>query len=374
MRLVAVGICLVWLISGVFSTVHGQDSVWELMPTPSTASLRGLHVLDAETIWASGSQGTVIHSNNQGREWQVRTIPGAETLDVRDLHVFDKQNILAMTSGTPARLYRTDDAGVHWKMVFESNDPRVFLDSIAFVNNKSGLVMGDPVEGRLFLLHSQDAGWTWKSVTEAPMLEIGEAGFAASGTNMTVINDTHWAIGLGGDVPFEPSDLEDSENRGAKNNQNGSPKYSRIVIVDAGLEHWRIVDTPMRRHESGGIFSLVFVDSHVGIAVGGDYKEPEFAKQHIATTIDGGATWTIPTSGQQPTGFRSCVAIRPVKDNESTLIAVGTNGTDVSSDLGQTWRRVSDLALHSVQFSPDGRCGWGVGSHGKIAKWKMATD
>ncbi len=373
MRQVVVSGFLLWFALVQSTTAVGQDLIWESMPIESNASLRGLFVLDAEVIWASGTNGTIIHSLDQGRQWHVQQVPGAEKLDFRDLHVFDKQNILAMTSGTPARLYRSADGGTSWKVVFESNDPKVFLDSIAFLNQTNGLVMGDPIDDQLFLLHSPDAGWTWEQVPQTPKLQSGEAGFAASGTNMTTIGNSHWAIGLGGDLPPPPSD-EQKQNQAPKHTTGvADVKRSRVVIVDAELKDWRIVETPLVRHASGGIFSLLFVDSKIGVALGGDYNQPDLAQDQIALTNDGGATWTVPTSKQRPTGFRSGVALWRASSTESSWIAVGTNGTDLSSDQGQTWRRVSDIGFNAVQFSADGQTGWAVGSNGRIAKWKNAT-
>ena len=372
-----------------------EDPAWELMPTGTNASLRGLFVLDENVVWASGTNGTLVSSSDQGRTWRLQVIPGAEALDIRDLHVFDAKNILAMTSGTPARLYRSADAGLSWRMVFESNDPQVFLDSVSFLDPANGLVMGDPVDGRLFLLHSQDAGWTWTLVPDAPELEPGEAGFAASGTNMTTIGGTRWAIALGGglrqtdtarnnasDASEErsnsnsnsDSDSDSSAERTGERRGQAQTPVSRIVTVDRDLREWQISDTPIKRHESAGIFSLVFVDSLTGIAVGGDYKQPELAAEHLAVTQDGGATWSVPKAGPTPSGFRSCVAVGRRGTGQPSLIAVGTHGTDLSWDLGQTWQRVSDLGFNAVQFSENGQVGWAAGSNGRVARWRTPSE
>lgn len=366
---------VVWLSRiALLSAQANADSVWEPMHQESNASLRGLFVLDANVVWASGTNGTVVHTSDQGQTWKVQRLAGAESLDIRDLHVFDEQNILAMTSGTPARLYRSADTGASWRLVYESTDPQVFLDSVSFLNDAKGLVMGDPINGQLFLLHTNDAGWTWEQVPATPKLESGEAGFAASGTNMTTLGGDHWVIGLGGDLPAEQTKEANSEG-GLDQNHNDRPlRYSRVVIVDSQLKDWRIIKTPVRRHESGGIFSIVFVDSKVGVAVGGDYKQPDVSHDHISVTNNGGETWTVPNSQQSPSGFRSCVAIWKPKNSQPQLIAVGTNGTDVSTDLGRTWRRVSDLGFNTVQFSPDGRIGWAAGSNGRVAKWRKTGE
>lgn len=315
-------------------------------------SLRGLAVYDDEIVWASGTAGTMIRSYDQGRTWRVEQIKGAEELDFRDLSVIDPDTVVAMTSGTPARVYRTSNRGDSWELVYESLDPKVFLDSISFLDPHFGLIMGDPVDGALFLLQTLDGGKTWSQVENTPKLEPGEAGFAASGTNMTTFGKDRILIALGGGLENQP------------------PAFSRILLTDRRLSKWHFATTPIPRSESAGIFSIVMIDELLGLAVGGDYRQPELAKGHVAMTLDGGKTWRNPQSRELPTGYRSCVGLGNRINGQTVLLAVGTNGTDQSLDLGKTWQKVSNLGLNSVRFSPSGKVGWGVGSGGTVVRWK----
>lgn len=52
------------------------------------------------------------------------------------------------------------------------------------------------------------------------------------------------------------------------------------------------------------------------------------------------------------------------------MIAVGTNGTDRSTDLGNKWHRISNEGFNAVDFGPNGRVGWAVGADGRIASWQ----
>ena len=335
-------------------TVRVVKSPWEFRPVKTQASLRGLHVLAAQNIWASGTGGTVVHSGDGGNSWRVLTIAGAEELDVRDIHAIDEATVVAMTSGSPARIYRTTNAGLSWKVVHESTDKRVFFDAISFFDDQCGFAMSDPVNGRLFLLRTSDGGLSWNKIENAPSTFPGEGGFAASGTNMATVGNRRLVIGLGSGVPNQP------------------PQFSRVVFSNPELEKWHSTAVPIQRHPSAGVFSIAFANEKDGVAVGGDYRRPDATDSNYAVTHDSGTTWTIPEKATAPTGYRSCVSVWH-KGNDVIFLAVGTNGTDRSTDLGHNWIRISNHGFHAIQFTPDGSCGWATGSDGRIAKW-VETD
>jgi photosystem II stability/assembly factor-like uncharacterized protein len=332
------------------NTVRVVKSPWKMQEVSTQASLRGLHVLDAQNIWASGTNGTVVNSNDGGQDWRVITIAGAKELDVRDIHAINESTIIAMTSGSPARIYRTTDAGSSWKMVYGTEDKRIFFDAISFFDDQNGIAMSDPVDGRLFLLSTADGGLSWRALENAPTTNPGEGGFAASGTNMTTVGEHRVIIGLGSGLPEQP------------------PQPSRVVFSDDQMKQWKTAAVPMRRHPSAGIFSIAFANNKDGLAVGGDYEQPDATEDNYAVTHDGGVSWEVPERGNPPTGYRSGTAAW-IKGPEAIFVAVGTNGTDLSTDLGENWTRVSNHGFHAIQFSPDGKSGWATGSDGRIAKW-----
>ena len=333
-------------------TVSSVQSPWEFVPIDSKASLRGLCVFNDQEIWASGSQGTVAHSYNGGDTWRVKQIEGAEELDFRDVHAIDEGIAVVISAGSPGRIYRTTNGGGRWKLCYENKNPQVFFDSITFWNKQYGVAMSDPIDGRLFLVGTNDGGKTWKQLPQSrmPRLELGEAGFAASGTNICTLGEKGLAVAL----------ANSSVNRGNRT--------SRILYTPDHGNTWSSWQTPIRTNKSSGIFSTCFVDRNHGCIVGGDFKNPELIASNYAITSNGGKTWTTPSPRLPPSGYRSCVA-KLNHGKEVYLIAVGPNGTDLSSDLGAKWRRISNHGFHAVQFSPSGRSGWASGLDGKIARW-----
>jgi photosystem II stability/assembly factor-like uncharacterized protein len=332
------------------NTIAVVPSPWEMMTINSQASLRGLHVLDRLNVWASGSGGTIINTRDGGKTWNVTVVKGAEELDFRDIHAIDEDTIVAMTSGTPARIYRSTDGGSNWKITYQNQDPRVFLDALSFWDDQHGIVMGDPINNLLFLLRTTDGGLTWNQTPAAPRIEAGEAGFAASGTNAIARGSEQYFVALGGAEAG-----------------NTHPTSRVLLTLDRG-QKWYAASVPINRAPAAGIFSLCFVDDKHGVAVGGDYQKPDVTDHNVALTNDGGRTWSTPSSGRPPSGYRSCVAVNRT-GREIRLIAVGPNGTDLSTSLGSQWRRISNQGFHAVDFTADGQFGWACGGDGKIAKW-----
>jgi hypothetical protein len=115
------------------------------------------------------------------------------------------------------------------------------------------------------------------------------------------------------------------------------------------------------------VFSLAFRDPAHGVAVGGDYQEPDGrgAGAHAAWTADGGRTWTLAERGG-PSGYRSAVAVLP--GEPATFVAVGPGGTDLSADGGKTWKPLAGPGFDAVGFAPNGE-GWAVGEGGRIARF-----
>jgi quinoprotein glucose dehydrogenase len=313
---------------------------WHSQKSNTTASLRGLAVLSRTTAWASGTGGTYLRTTD-GATWTAATVPGAESLDFRDVHAVDARTawLLATGPGNKSRIYKTADAGGHWTLQLTNPDAAGFLDAVAFWEADHGIALGDPVDGRFVIFVTDDGGAHWRE-QPGPQALPKEGAFAASGTCL-IVTDAHDAwFGTGGARIFHSTD------RGRT---------------------WTVAATPIRHDGPGaGIFSLAFSDALHGIAVGGDYTKPDSAEHNIAVTSDGGRTWTEP-AGPYPAGYRSAVAYDRAR---KAWIATGTSGSDISSDNGQSWARFDTAGYNAAAFAPDGT-GWAVGLKGALAAFTL---
>ena len=327
-----------------------KPPAWAMQDSGCEASLRGLHVVSNNVVWASGSEGTVLRTVDGGQNWKRFKVEGAEKLDFRDIHAFDQDRAVILNAGQPARVYRTEDGGQSWLLAFEHPHEKSFFDALSFWDDNHGIAMSDPIDEGVLLIQTKDGGKTWNELPpkSRPRSTRGEGGFAASGTNMVLLANGHCLIGLG-------SALEGEQF-----------KSSRIVLSEDRGTTWTDVEVPMARNQSSGIFSLAFANNRMGVAVGGNYLKPEDASSNIAVSSDGGKTWKRP-DGKPPREFRSGVAALK-REGKTIFVAVGPGGTDWSSD-GNSWSPVSDEGFHAIQFTTDGNAGWATGVNGRIAKW-----
>ena len=112
--------------SPLSSSPPAAPAQWQIQTAPTTADLRGIHALGNGIAWASGSEGTVLRTTDDGAHWQrCATPPDADHLDFRGIQAFDASTAIVMSSGKGplSRLYKTTDACQTWKLVFTNPDP-----------------------------------------------------------------------------------------------------------------------------------------------------------------------------------------------------------------------------------------------------------
>jgi photosystem II stability/assembly factor-like uncharacterized protein len=321
---------------------------WVSQQSGTNAEFRGLVATSASVVWASGTRGRVARTTDGGATWSVDSVPGASGLDFRAIAPRSDRLAWVISAGPAeqgqAQIFRTTD-GANWVRQFTTAQTGIFLDAIAFWDDRHGIALSDPVGGKLFILATDDGGDTWAQVPvdAAPPVLPGEAAFAASGTCLVVQGSSNVWIGTGGGARAR---VFRSTNRGRT---------------------WQVADTPLHAgNAASGIFSLAFSDSRHGVAVGGEYSKPKQEFDNVAVTDDGGATWRR-ARGPLPRGYMSAVAFVPASGGRQ-LVAVGLGGTARSDDAGESWAMVDTVAYNSVTFAPSGD-GWAAGPRGRVAKW-----
>jgi len=235
--------------------------------------------------------------------------------EMRDIE-FVGEYLFGMQSGSYGILAKTDGKEFLDYIIPSGNIwYGVFLDGMDF-NGNTGFIMGDPKDGKFTLSYSTDGGNKWQACEGQIENMEQEAGFAASGTNVQVLNDSTFIFVSGG-------------------------KKSRYFISKDTGKTWESTSLPFLTSVTSGAFSIHMIDSLNGVLVGGDYANPDLNLNVAYYTDDGGKFWL--NAEDQPRGYRSCVIYV-----NGTYYACGTNGIDFSTDGGIEWTPFADGNFFSM--------------------------
>lgn len=335
-----------WLLFLLW-TSSAEAQSWKVQTSGMDTNLRGVSAVYAHSkkggqalaVWASGSNGVIVLSLDEGATWQRKSVAGGEALDFRGVVAFDAATAYVMSSGEgdKSRIYKTKDGGVTWTLQYSDKRKEFFLDTIACLSETHCFALGDPIDGKFLLIDTLD-GEHWKPLPGdyMPNALPGEGAFAASNSSLLVYGE---AILFG----------------------TGGPAARVFHSPDLGRS-WSVAETPVAHgNASSGIFSLTRWRGTELIAVGGDYRDPKRASASAAYSLDDGQTWQL--SSQLPGGFRSAVSSNP-----ASIFALGSEGEDFSVDGAVSWKHTDSLNLNAAALL-DNWNGWAVGPNGTIARF-----
>ena len=322
-----------------------KKATWQHQSMTKELSFRGISVASERVAWVSGNHGTIMVTSDGGTQWQQIHMPGYEQMDFRDIEVLGPDTVLVMSAGSPGVILKTKDGGVHWHEVYFDERPEIFMNSMAFFNHEHGMVVGDPLNGRIFLMQTHDGGETWTPLPDRhrPIPEEGEYLFAASGNCLITWGTSSAAFVTGG-------------------------SRARVWRTeDAGL-HWQPIETPMKSGmPTFGMYAICRTESGC-YCVGGDYTDPDNRDRTFSVAPVQCNEWQLPDL--PPGGFRSCIKAMWINDQE-ILIATGMNGTDASSNGGRSWHAIDTLGFHTMDVDPSGSVLFAAGSEGRISKLRF---
>jgi hypothetical protein len=378
------------LLTAALSLATAAQAQFEMQDSHTTASFRGIHSIGNGVAWASGTEGTVLRTTDDGKNWQrCATPPEAEKLDFRGIQAFDQNTAIVMSSGKGdlSRLYKTTDGCKTWKLVFTNPDKEGFWDSIDFSSNGAyfskdsryvrGYVLGDPVNGFFSVFETENGGETW---------------------HRRIISKTRTKDF---NCKTDPFPSQEHESAFAASNQSllYYAYYSFLFITGGAhtrlgyLDHFdldfsfchdyaKFVELPLAQgSDSTGAFAVATKQRPVAVPfqlmiVGGDYKHPDDSTGTAVFLSERDGFFSLPFTPRfdivkprtPPHGYRSSVAYDA---SAKTWITVGPNGTDISRDDGRNWIPFKP----SPQDAPDADKNWNalslpfvVGPKGRIGR------
>jgi len=342
-----VSIMFVFFFQTAAAQKSGNISI-NLLTQKKGISLRGLSIPNENTIWASGSKGSIALSEDAGKNFTWKQIKGYENRDFRSIYAWNKLEAIVAAIAAPAIILKTKDGGDSWYIVYENSDSLMFVDAIHFKDSLNGMIVGDPIDKKIFLMTTIDKGEHWQEVGNGyfkSALKEGEAFFASSNSNITDANGSDFLI-TGG-------------------------LTSRLWINGTAI------DLPIVQGEkSTGANSMAISPSkHSLIIVGGDFTKKDNAENNITgfefygynspkpnKLIKNKSNWIINKKLGNPHGYKSSV----IFIHNKLLIACGTSGVDISKNKGKLWDLISTESFHVVQKQPSKQAVFLAGADGRI--------
>jgi photosystem II stability/assembly factor-like uncharacterized protein len=321
----------------------GEPSLTE-QQSGTANRLQAVSPVNQKVVWASGLGGTFVVTTDGGATWRAGQVPGAETLEFRDVEGVSAKEAYLMSAGVgdASRIYKTTDGGQTWTLQFQNARPEAFYDCFDFWSPNRGLTFSDPVNLRFPVIRTTD-GETWQDIgDQLPRAQEGEFAFAASGTCVATQGGRRAWIATGG------------------------ASTARILATTDGGNSWDAYATPLVSNPTAGAFTVAFRDPFNGIVAGGDLDpENPSPENRVAISGDGGQTWQLV---EEPPFDGAVFGLSYVTGIRQTVVATGPAGTAWSSDEGRSWNLLTGVTgFWAVAFASH-KAGWLVGTEGRILK------
>ncbi|MFZ9044865.1 MAG: WD40/YVTN/BNR-like repeat-containing protein [Cyclobacteriaceae bacterium] len=317
----------------------------EVQNSATDALLIGLHAIDENVVWASGTNSTIIKTNDGGMNWKSIEYPNADTLQFRDIHGLSKNQavVLSIGEGEASSIFHFSvDSG--WTGVYQMPFENGFLDAFDFWENGTGIAYGDAVDSLPFILITKDFGLTWYRQTQnLPLAGEGEGGFASSGTLVETGAEGKGWIGT------------------------GAGGNARILFTEDYGNSWLAYETPMVKGKAAGITSVRF-EGTVGFITGGDISKKEEWSKNVFWSDTQGKSW-YPLPQPKSPGAMYGSGFAKVSDQYVTVIC-GPEGADLAIGIGAEWKKISPDNLWTATLLPSG-IGWLAGNKGKVLRLKL---
>ena len=190
----------------------------------------------------------------------------------------------------------------------------------------SPYTVGDPTEDCMSVIITRDGGNTWNKISceYLPSSKEGEAAFAASNTNISLVDQKAFIV-------------------------TGGKEANVLVAFEYG-KSWKKYTTPIiQGAEMTGIFSMDNLSMDTAVIAGGSWSSKENTVKAMAITKDGGINWQLKENNP---GYISCVQYIP---KTNSLVACSSTGIYYSEDLAESWEKMSEEGYYTFRTSKNGQ-------------------
>jgi len=348
MKMKVLTILLILLLSTI---APAQQSSWQnISPIPQGNTINALSVIDANTIFACGANGTFMNSTNGGESWYIDNSLGSEYNQFYSLYFVTNQ--VGWLGGEAGTVMRTTNGGRTWTLLDLPSYEDIYCmyfssTTVGWVTGSSGTV-----------LKTTDGGNTWStqaSGTTSALLAMtfldSQKGWIVGGNGSiirTTDGGTSWNTqSVGISTQFTSVSFSDA-SKGWVTDYSG-----RVFRTTNGGDVWSLQTDTVGLTLTG----IQFLSSTVGFAAG------SFGT--VIKTTDGGNTWIF----QYADTYKDFYAMRFA--STTTGWAVGDYGTIFkTTNGGTTWIRKSGVTRTDLYASywPSISVGYMVGAEGTVLR------
>lgn len=298
----------------------GQKSWYWQNPLPQGNTLYGVDAPSGSHVWAVGGPGVVLHSSDDGAQWESQD-PGTQVV-LRAVDFVDTQT--GWVVGDTNTVRRTTDGGSTWTAQTASGT----FQGVSMGTDQTGWIVGNA--GRI--VKTSNGGDVWSTVSPSP---VTSTLYGAS-----AVDETHaWAVGAAG-----------------------------TVVATADGSTWATQTVPTTQT----LNAVSFVDTQTGYAVGN--RNVAASEGTVLKTTDGGATWSaLSVTYQDALGvtvpLNTTMHSVSFRDAQTGWIAGEAGLVLYTDDGGATWtsQKSGSLAIQYV-CAADASRGHLVGSNGVMLR------
>jgi photosystem II stability/assembly factor-like uncharacterized protein len=307
-------------------------AVWERVNFNKDIELESVSFPSAMEGWAVGAKGTIIHTPDSGKTWEIQRGGDPESTDLGFSEVFFLDARYGWVRGQGAQLLQTTDGGATWQ---EANNMPEESSHMQFVSPETGFAIEAGAIHR-----TDDAGKTW-----APVFQCS--------TEVSVEGVSHTLDCVFSDISFGSP----SAGFAVAHFPDSGVETAAVVSTTDGGETWTLSMPEVMRSRP---IQVLFWSAGTGLVTLADNK--------AALTTDGGRTW----SGM----------VAPIQGGGATRLAVGGGALGVALHRSNAFYSINgghsfssmpfpaEGVLKALSF-PDARHGYAVGEHGLVYRYEI---
>jgi len=276
-----------WACGRWGTVLHTADGgkAWEVQKSGTQNTLSAICFVDPINGWAVGNSGTIIHTADGGKTWENQDSP----VPFYHMDLCFVSPLKGWVVSEKTHILSTSNGGKTWEVQFSDED--YILKSISFQDENHGWAAGE--FGHLY--HTTDGGLTWKKLAGGSYIDEN-TGDLKGGSFLYDIagidDDTAWAVGI--------------EGRGIITRDSGATWN----VIQTGAPNTQLFSVCTDRHKT-------LIIAGKGVCLFSENSGVTWRQAQFSPPID--YTWIYDVSTAGGSSFAAC--------GEEGHIYVGSSGT-----------------------------------------------